>query len=96
MSLATSLLTLEQVQLLADCFEPVLVLELPAAAETLIGRGLLVMSQISLDPLPCHILAVTERGRSYATAWVGRQERAQRRTGKGFGEEPGFAVMGLS
>jgi hypothetical protein len=75
MSLATSFLTLAQVQLLADCIQPVLVLEIPPAAETLIYRGLLVTSEISLDRLPCHVLAVTERGRSYVTAWVGRQER---------------------
>ena len=77
MPLANSFLTLEEIQLLADCIEPALVLEIPAAAETLIHHGLLVTSEISSDPLPCHVLAVTERGRSYVTAWVGRQERSQ-------------------
>jgi hypothetical protein len=72
MSLATSFLTIAQAQLLADCIRPVLVLEIPPAAETLIYRGLLVTSEISLDWLPCHVLAVTERGRSYVTAWVGQ------------------------
>jgi hypothetical protein len=80
MSLATSFLTFEQIQLLADCIEPVLVLEIPAAADTLIHLGLLVTSEISRDPVPCHVLAVTERGRSYVTAWVQRQERSHRQT----------------
>ena len=35
MSLASSLLTLEQVHLLADCIEPAIVLEVPAVAEVL-------------------------------------------------------------
>ena len=76
MSPATGFLTLDQFQLLADCVEPVLVLELPAAAETLIERGLLVSSQISLDPLPCHVLAITEQGRTCVTSWVKQQERS--------------------
>lgn len=96
MSLATSLLTLEQVQLLADCFEPILVLDIPAAAETLVDHGLLVTSQINTDTLPCYALWVTERGRSYVTAWVGRQERGGHRTGRNFGGRTGSPVMGLS
>lgn len=81
MSLATSLLTPEEVQMLADCIEPIIVLEVPATAETLIQRGLLVSAEVSRDQLSCHGLAVTERGRSYVTAWVGRQERSHRQTG---------------
>jgi hypothetical protein len=96
MSLATSFLTLEEIQLLADCIEPVLVLEIPAAAETLIHRGLLVMSEISRDPLPCHVLAVTERGRLYVTAWVERQERSQAQTGKALRPPLEFRAMGSS
>jgi hypothetical protein len=96
MSLANGFLTLEQVQLLADCVEPVLVLEIPAAAETLIHRGLLVSSEISRDPVPCHVLAVTERGRSYVTAWVGRQERSQGETGKVSRRPIEFPLIGSS
>src|SRR3974390_3841749 len=81
MSLATSLLTPEEVQFLGDCIEPIIVLEVPATAETLIQRGLLVSAEVSRDQLSCHGLAVTERGRSYVTAWVGRQERPPRQTG---------------
>ena len=93
MSLATSFLTLEQIQLLADCIEPVLVIQIPAAAETLVQRGLLVTSQISVDPLPCHVLAVTERGRSYVTAWVRRQERTRQQTGRPCRNPIGFSVV---
>ena len=96
MSLATGFLTLEQIQLLADCIEPVLVLEVPSAAETLIHRGLLVTSQISRDPLPCYVLAVTGRGRSYVTAWVERQERSESQTGKPLGRPIAFPVIGSS
>ena len=96
MSLATGFLTLEQIQLLADCIEPVLVLEIPSAAETLVHRGLLVTSLISCDPLPCHVLAVTERGRSYVTAWIERQERNEAQTGKALGRPIAFPVMGSS
>jgi len=93
MSLATAFLTLAQIQLLADCIEPVLVLNIPPAAETLIHLGLLVSSDSNCDQRSCHILAVTERGRSYVTAWVGRQERSLRRTGRIGGGGVGFAVM---
>jgi hypothetical protein len=75
MSLAASFLTLEQVQLLADCIEPVVVPEIPAAAELLMNRGLLVSSKVTSDRLSCYFLAITGRGRSYVTAWVERQER---------------------
>ena len=94
MSLATGFLTLAQIQLLADCIEPVLVLNIPPYAETLIHRGLLVSSDSNCDQRSCHILAVTERGRSYVIAWVGRQERSPRRTGRIAGGGIGFAVMG--
>jgi len=96
MSLATGFLTLEQIQLPADCIEPLLVLKIPPAAETLIHRGLLVSSYCNCDQLSCHILAVTKRGRSYVVAWVGRQERSPRRTGRIAGGGMGFAVMGPS
>jgi hypothetical protein len=43
MSLAAGFLTPEQLRLLADCIEPVLVLNIPPAAETLIHGGLLVL-----------------------------------------------------
>jgi len=72
----------EQLRLLADCIEPVLVLNIPPAAETLIHGGLLVSSDGNCDQLSCHILAVTERGRSYVTARVGMQERFLPRTGR--------------
>jgi hypothetical protein len=68
MSLSAGFLTPEQLRLLADCIEPVLVLNIPPAAETLIHRGLLVSSYCDCDQLSCHILAVTKRGRSYVTA----------------------------
>jgi len=77
MTLATRILTPEQIQLLADCIEPIVVFEVPAAAEELKQRGLLVSSRVTCDDLSCHFLAVTERGRIYVTAWVKRQERAQ-------------------
>lgn len=77
MPLASSFLTAEQVQLLADCNEPVLVPEIPKAAEALMDRGLLVSSNVSYDQFSCYFLAVTQRGRSYVTAWVERQERAR-------------------
>ena len=96
MSLATSFLTLEQVQLLADCIEPVLVLEIPATAEELMHRGLLLSSKVTCDELSCHILAVTDRGRSYVTAWVARQERSQRQTGRIMGGPIGLAMIGRS
>jgi len=73
MSLATGFLTLEQIQLPADCIEPLLVLKIPPAAETLIHRGLLVSSYCNCDQLSCHILAVTKRGRSTSShGWGGR------------------------
>jgi hypothetical protein len=78
MALATSLLSLEQIQLLADCIEPVVVPEIPAAAQALMHRGLLVSSKVNSDQLSCYFLAVTGRGRSYVTAWVERQERPKR------------------
>jgi hypothetical protein len=96
MSLATGFLTFAQIQLLADCIEPVLVLNIPPYAETLIHRGLLVSSDSNCDQRSCHVLAVTERGRSYVIAWVGRQEGAPRRTGRIAGGGIGFAVMGPS
>ena len=96
MSLATGFLTLEQIQLLADCIEPIVVLNIPPAAETLIHRGLLLSSDCNCDQLSCHILAVTERGRSYVTAWVERQERSPGRTGRIAGGGMGVARMGPS
>jgi hypothetical protein len=95
MSLATSFLTVEQVQLLADCIEPVLVLEIPASADMLMHRGLLVSSECICNQGSCHVLAVTERGRSYVSAWVERQERTRRR-GETFGRQMGFSAMGSS
>ena len=50
MPLATGFLTLAEIQMLADCIEPVLVLNIPPAAETLIYRGLLVSSDSNLWP----------------------------------------------
>lgn len=96
MSLASSFLTLEQVLLLADCIEPVLVLEIPAAAEALMHRGLLASSEVTCDQLSCHALAVTDRGRSYVTAWVERQERSKRPTKRSFGSPIEFLAMGSS
>jgi hypothetical protein len=78
MPLAGSTLTLEQIQLLADCIEPVVVPEIPAAAEALMLRGLLLSSKVTSDQLSCYFLAVTDRGRSYVTAWIERQERLSR------------------
>jgi len=96
MSLATSVLTLEQVQLLADCIEPVLVLEIPVAAEALMHRGLLISSELTCDQFDCHVLAVTERGRSYVTAWVERQEESNRQPGNVFGTDIRFSAIGSS
>jgi len=96
MSLATSVLTLEQVQLLADCIEPVLVLEIPVAAEALMHRGLLVSSEVNCDRLDCHVLAITEQGRSYVTTWVERQEESNRQPGNVFGTNMRFSAIGSS
>jgi len=93
MSLATSLLTLEQVQLLADCIEPVLVLEIPTTAEELLRRGLLISSKVSCDEFSCYFLAVSKRGRSYVTAWLGRQETSRRRTGRMLQPPTGFRAV---
>ena len=94
MTLATSFLPLEQIQLLADCIEPAIVLEIPAAAGALIERGLLVSSELTCDDRSCYVLVVSERGRAYVTAWLERQEQAQRRSRLNSGIPFGRAAIG--
>ena len=64
-------LTSEEVQLLADCFRPVFVLEISTIAEALILRGLLrpFRAVCQQSNIQCFLLAATESGRLYMDGW---------------------------
>jgi hypothetical protein len=63
-------LAFEEVQLLADCFGPLFVIEIPIVAETLILRGLLQAFPAVQKTRTCFLLAITETGRSYVETWI--------------------------
>lgn len=66
----------EEVQLLADCYEPVYVLEKPKASKRLMQRGLLCMFATTwqYSNRSCFVLTATESGRSYVAAWIAEHE----------------------
>lgn len=56
----------------------------------------MVAAEITSGELSCHVLAVTERGRSYVTAWVERQERYHCQPEKALGRPVEFRAAQLS
>ena len=68
------ILTCDEVQLLADCSQPVFVLEIPTVAQALIARGLLhsIPAICQHSDHRCFILAATGVGRRCMEAWIER------------------------
>jgi hypothetical protein len=75
-------LVFEEVQLLADSFGPLFVIEMPMIAETLILRGLMLAFPAVHRTRTCFLLAVTEMGRSYVETWVGKHGKHRYRKAK--------------
>jgi hypothetical protein len=75
-------LALREVQLLADCFGPVFVIEIPIVAHALILRGLLRSFPAVQSNRTCFLLAITETGRSYVETWIEQHGKAKRRKAK--------------
>jgi hypothetical protein len=73
---AVDVLTSEEVQLLADCYEPVYVLEKPRVAKRLMRRGFLCMfiTTGQYSNRMCFVLTATESGRSYVATWIAWHE----------------------
>jgi hypothetical protein len=67
---AIDALVFEEVQLLADCFGPLFVIEIPIVAEALILRGLLQAFPAMERTRTCFRLAITETGRSFVETWI--------------------------
>jgi hypothetical protein len=69
-----NILTCDEVQLLADCCQPVFVLEVSVTAQALIARGLLhsLPAVCQHSNHRCFILATTGTGRWYLEAWIER------------------------
>ena len=67
-------LTSQEVQLLADCYQAVFVLEISPIAEGLIQRGLLRLFRavFQTGSRQCFLLAATESGRLYVDGWIER------------------------
>jgi hypothetical protein len=78
---ATDSLVFAEVQLLADCFGPLFVAEIPIVAETLILQGLLQVSAVHTTRT-CFLLATTETGRSYVETWIGQHGKHKHRKAK--------------
>ena len=73
---AANLLSYEQIQLLANCFQPVQVPRITGTSKVLIDRKLgRSFGTISKNKHKCIFLVATDRGRAYVTAWIRRQER---------------------
>jgi hypothetical protein len=72
---ATDPLVFEEVQLLADCFGPLFVIEIPIIAETLIVRGLLQVFPAVHRSRSCFLMAITETGRSCVETWIEQHEK---------------------
>lgn len=79
---AIDALVFEEVQLLADCFGPLFVIEIPIAADTLILRGLLQAFPAVERTRTCFRLAITEMGRSYVETWIERHGKHRHRKAK--------------
>ena len=77
---ATDPVIFEEVQLLADCFAPVFATEIPSAAETLIGRGLLRVFTVR-EVRTCFLFAITEEGRFYVERWIEQHGQAVQHSG---------------
>jgi hypothetical protein len=75
-------LVFEEVQLLADCFGPLFVIEIPIVAETLIPRGLLQAFPAVHRTRTCFLMAITETGRSYVETWIEQHEKHRHRKAK--------------
>lgn len=75
-------LVFDEVQLLADCFGHLLVLEIPVTAEALILRGLLRAFPAMHRTRPCFLLAITETGRSYVETWIELHGKRRHRKAK--------------
>ena len=77
MRLATvDVLTSEEIQLLADCYEPVYLLEKPPACKRLILLGYLGIYTTTWrsSNRTCFVLTVRETGRSYVETWIAEYE----------------------
>ena len=75
-------LVFQEVQLLADCFGPVFVIEIPSVAQALILRGLLRSFPAVHSNRTCFLLAITETGRSYVETWIEQHGKAKHRKAK--------------
>ena len=75
-------LVFEEVQLLADCFGPLFVIEIPIVAETLILRGLLQAFPAMHRTRTCFLLAITGTGRSYVETWIEQHGKHRHRKAK--------------
>jgi hypothetical protein len=72
-------LCFEGVQLLADCFSPLFVTEIPIVAEALIPLGLLRAFPAIYRTRTCFFLSITEMGRSYVETWIGQHGKHKHR-----------------
>lgn len=79
---ATYPLVLAEIQLLADCFGPLFVTEIPVVADALILRGLLQASPAVHASRTCFLLAITETGRSHVEIWIGRHGKHKHKKAK--------------
>jgi hypothetical protein len=68
-----------EIQLLADCFGPVFVIEIPIVAHALIVRRLLRSFPAVHSNRTCFLLAATETGRSCVETWIEQHEKAKRK-----------------
>jgi hypothetical protein len=75
-------LVFDEVQLLADCFGPLFVTEIPIVAEALILRGLLRAFPALHRTRTCFLLAITETGRSYVETWIEQHGKHKHRKTK--------------
>jgi len=75
-------LVFEEVQLLADCFGPLFVIEIPIVAEALILQGLLQAFPAAHRTRSCFLLAITETGRTYVQTWIEQHGKHRHRKAK--------------
>jgi hypothetical protein len=73
---AVDVLTSEEVQLLADCHEPVYLAEKPLVAERLMRLGFLCMFTTTWQHSnrTCFVLTAMESGRTYVGRWIAQHE----------------------
>lgn len=63
-------LVFDEIQLLADSFGFLFVIEIPIVADGLILRGLLRAFPAVHNTRSCFLLAITEMGRSHVETWI--------------------------